>query len=42
MEKIILNNVQPDFSADHDPILKPHFYGTVTCDKLPRKPQKYR
>ena len=42
MEKIILNNVQLDFLARHDPRLEPHFYGTVPCDKLPRHPQKDR
>ena len=40
MEKIVLNNVQLDFLARHDPILCPHFYGTVACDKLPRRPRK--
>ena len=41
MEKVILNNVQLDYLATHDPVLKPHFFGTVACDRLPSRPEKH-
>ena len=40
MEKVALNNVQLDRLADSQPTLKPHFYGTVPCDRLPSSPDK--
>ena len=40
MEKVPLNNVQLDHLAKADAILKPYFYGTVACDRLPRRPIK--
>jgi len=40
MEKVILNNVQLDYLATHDSVLKPHFFGTVVCDRLPSHPEK--
>ena len=35
-----LNNVQLDYLARDDPELKPVFYGTVACDRLPKSPVK--
>ena len=40
MERVALNNVQLDRLADSQPTLKPYFYGTVPCDRLPRSPDK--
>ena len=40
MEKVSLNNVQLDVLARSQPSLKPYFYGTVPCDRLPEKPHK--
>ena len=40
MEKVSLNNVQLDVLARSQPSLKPYFYGTVPCDRLPEKPNK--
>jgi len=40
MEKVPLNNVQLDHLATADVILKPYFYGTVACDRLPSRPYK--
>ena len=40
MEKVALNNVQLDRLADSQPTLKPYFYGTLPCDRLPRSPDK--
>ena len=40
MEKVPLNKVQLDHLATADAILKPYFYGTVACDRLPRRPIK--
>ena len=40
MEKVPLNNIQLDHLAKADAILKPFFYGTVACDRLPRQPIK--
>ena len=40
MEHVALNNVQLDYLARDDPQLKPMFYGTVACDRLPKKPRK--
>ena len=40
MEKVALNNVQLDRLADSQPTLKPYFYGTVPCDRLPIPPDK--
>ena len=40
MEKVPLNNVQLYHLATADAILKPCFYGTVACDRLPRRPIK--
>jgi len=40
MEKVPLNNVQLDHLATADAILKSYFYGTVACDRLPRRPIK--
>ena len=40
MEKVPLNNVQLDHLATADAILKPYFYGTVACDRLPSHPIK--
>ena len=37
MEKVPLNNVQLDHLATSDAILKPYFYGTVACDRLPHR-----
>ena len=37
MEKVPLNNVQLHHLASADTILEPHFYGTVACDRLPRR-----
>ena len=42
MEQVALNNVQLDYLARDDPVLKPYFYGTVACDRLPKKPLKTR
>ena len=38
MEHVALNNVQLDYLARDDPQLKPMFYGTVACDRLPKRP----
>ena len=35
-----LNNVQLDYLARDDPQLKPVFYWTVACDRLPKSPVK--
>ena len=35
-----MNTVQLDRLADSQPTLKPYFYGTVPCDRLPRSPDK--
>ena len=40
MEQVALNNVQLDYLARDDPQLKPYFYGTVACDRLPKSPSK--
>jgi len=40
MEKVSLNNVQLDVLARSQPSLKPYFYVTVPCDRLPEKPNK--
>ena len=40
MEKVSLNNVQLDHLARSQPSLKPHFYGTVPCDRLPESPDQ--
>ena len=40
MEKVPLNNGQLDHLATADAIFKPSFYGTVACDRLPRRPIK--
>ena len=40
MEHVALNNVQLDYLARDDPQLKPMFYGTVACDRLPKRPVK--
>ena len=40
MEKVSLDNVQLDRLADSQPTLKPHFYGTRACDRLPTSPDK--
>ena len=40
MEHVALNNVQLDYLARDDPQLKPMFYGTVACDRLPKSPVK--
>ena len=40
MEQVALNNVQLDYLARDDPQLKPVFYGTVACDRLPKTPRK--
>ena len=40
MEQVALNNVQLDYLARDDPQLKPYFYGTVCCDRLPKTPPK--
>ena len=40
MERVALNNVQLDYLARDDPQLKPVFYGTVACDRLPKSPRK--
>ena len=40
MEHVALNNVQLDYLARDDPHLKPMFYGTVACDRLPKRPVK--
>ena len=40
MEHVALNNVQLDYLARDDPQLKPVFYGTVACDRLPKSPVK--
>ena len=40
MEKVPLNDVQLDHLARADAILKPYFYGTVACDRLPSRPIK--
>ena len=40
MEKVSLNNVQLDVLARSQPSLKPYFYGTVPCDRLPDKLDK--
>ena len=42
MEQVALNNVQLDYLARDDPQLKPVFYGTVACDRLPKTPLKKR
>ena len=40
IEKVPWNNVQLDHLATADDILKPYFYGTVACDRLPHRPIK--
>ena len=40
MEQVALNNVLLDSVAQHDPQLKLYFYGTVACDRLPKKHDK--
>ncbi len=40
MEKVALNNVQLDHLAQQHPTLGLYFYGTVACDRLPKKPEK--
>ena len=40
MEHVALNNVQLDYLARDDPHLKTVFYGTVACDRLPKRPVK--
>ena len=40
MEHVALNNVQLDYLARDDPQLKPMSYGTVACDRLPKRPVK--
>ena len=40
MEKVALNNVQLDRLAQSQPTLKPYFYGTRPCDRLPTSPDK--
>ena len=40
MEKVALNNIQLDRLADGQSTLKPYFYGTMPCDRLPRSPDK--
>jgi len=40
MEQVALDNVQLDYLARDDPQLKPYFYGTAACDRLPKKPDK--
>jgi len=40
MEHVALNNKQLDYLARDDPPLKPYFYGTVACDRLPKTPRK--
>ena len=40
MEHVALNNVQLEYLARDDPALKPYFYGTVACDRLPKTPRK--
>ena len=40
MGKVPLNNMQLDHLAKVDAILKPYFYRTVVCDRLPRRPIK--
>ena len=40
MEKVALNNVQLDQLADSQPTLRPYFYGTRPCDRLPDCPDK--
>ena len=40
MELVALNNVQLDYLAREDQILKPYFHGTVAYDRLPKKPSR--
>ena len=40
MEQVALNDVQLDYLARDDSQLKPFFYGTVACDRLPKTPSK--
>ena len=40
MEHVALNNVQLDYLARDDPQLNPVFYGTLSCDRLPKSPVK--
>ena len=40
MEQVALNNVQLDYLARDDPVLAPHFYKTVACDRSPKTPLK--
>ena len=40
MEQVALNNVQLDYLAREGPVLKLHFYRTLACDRLPKKPLK--
>ena len=40
MEKVALNNVQFDQLAQSQPMLKPYFYGTRPCNRLPTSPNK--
>ena len=40
MEKVALNNVQLDRLAQSQPTLKPYFYRTRPCDRLPTSPDK--
>ena len=37
-----LNNVQLGYLAKDDPELKPSFYGTIACNRLPKNPLKSR
>ena len=36
MEQVALNNVQLDHLVRDNPQLKPYFYGTVACDRMPK------
>ena len=38
MESVALSNIQLDYLAREDPLLKPHYRGAVPCDGLPKKP----
>ena len=40
MEKVALNNVQLDRLAHSQSTLKPYFYGTRPCNRLPSSPDK--
>ena len=39
MESVALSNVQLDYLARDDPVLKPYYRGAFPCDALPKYPR---